>query len=306
MVGNLHGIRRARSCWVVSMPKQRRVHGMLRRLGRTGFDERPGGAFERAVVVHARRPSWATAAGSVSAMRAVAESGEGVVESRSGRPRGDLEEFRDLHEGQPEVVMQHEDRPLFDREPAERPLQLVAVGEGGAAIRRRWPIHGQDADLRRPLPRPLRFVVAGVDEDAMDPGFEPLRLPKIRESAPGQHEGILQRVLGQTRVAQDPMGDGVEGITDLVHQDREGLPVARSGPFDEVSIHLDPSGDREPGWPRTTHYDGRQRPERSAPDTRHRSVTKSAYSAAMSGPKEADSSPSCAESTAISFRSARP
>ena len=33
--------------------------------------------------------------------------------------------------------MQDEDRPLLDRELAERPLQFVAVGEGLAAIRRR-------------------------------------------------------------------------------------------------------------------------------------------------------------------------
>ena len=101
--------------------------------------------------------------------------------------------------------MQDEDRPLIDREPAERPLQLVAVGDGGAAVRGRWPIHGQDPDVGRPLASPLRFVVAGVDEDPMDPGLEALGLPQVRDPAPGEHEGVLQRVLGETRVAQDPV-----------------------------------------------------------------------------------------------------
>ena len=49
--------------------------------------------------------------------KGVAEPARGVVEARSGGPRGDLEHFGDLHEGQPEVVMQDEDRPLLDREP---------------------------------------------------------------------------------------------------------------------------------------------------------------------------------------------
>ena len=57
------------------------------------------------------------------------------MESRSGRPGGDLEEFGDLHEGQPEVVVQDEDRSLFDREPAECPLEFVAIGDGVGAVR---------------------------------------------------------------------------------------------------------------------------------------------------------------------------
>ena len=79
----------------------------------------------------------------------VAEPGDGVMQARSGRPRGDLQQLGDLHERQPEVVVQDEDRPLLDRELAERPLQFVAVGEGVARVRRRGPVHGQHADGRR-------------------------------------------------------------------------------------------------------------------------------------------------------------
>ena len=52
------------------------------------------------------------------------------MQSRSGRAGGDLEHLGDLHERQPEVVVQDEDGPLVDREPAEGPLELVAVGDG--------------------------------------------------------------------------------------------------------------------------------------------------------------------------------
>ncbi len=152
----------------------------------------------------------------------------------------------DLHERQPEVVVQDEDRPLIDREPAERPLQFVAVGDGVAAVRGRWPIHGHDPDVRRPAASPLRFVVAGVDEDAMDPRLEPVRVPKMREPAPGKDEGVLQRVLGEARVAQDPEGDRVENVADLVHQDGERLSVAPTGLLDEVSIHPSTSGGPQP------------------------------------------------------------
>jgi len=158
------------------------------------------------------------------------------MKARSGCPRGDLEEFGNLHEGQPEIVVQHEDRPLLDRKPAEGPLQFVTVGDGVGAVRGRRPIDGQDPDGRRPTASPLRFVVAGVDEDAVNPRLEPLGIPKLRDAAPGENEGVLQCVLGESRVAQDPEGDRVEDVADLVHQDGERLSVAPTGLLDEVSI----------------------------------------------------------------------
>ena len=90
----------------------------------------------------------------------------------------------------------------------------------------------------------------------MDPGLEPIRLPQMRDPAPGEDEGVLQRVFGEGRVAQDPLGDRVERITDLVHQDGECFAVSPTGLLDQVSIHLGLRSPR-PRWPRTTHYDGR-------------------------------------------------
>ncbi len=166
----------------------------------------------------------------------VAESGDGVVESRSGGPGRDAEQLGDLDQGQPEVVVQDENRPLFDREPAICPLQFVAVGDGVGLVRGRRPANRQDPDVGRPVASPLRFVVAGVNEDPMDPRLEAICITEMREPPPGENEGTLQRVLGETAVAQDPVRDGVEDVTDLVHQDGERLAVAAAGPLDEVSI----------------------------------------------------------------------
>ena len=74
----------------------------------------------------------------------------------------------------------------------------------------------------------------------MDPGLEAVGLPQVRESAPGEDEGVLQRVLGETVVAQDPVGDRVERVADLVHQDGERLAITPTGLLDEVSIHPRP------------------------------------------------------------------
>jgi hypothetical protein len=51
------------------------------------------------------------------------------VESRSSRPRRDAEGVGDLDEGQPNVVVQDEDRSLLDREASKRPIECVAIGD---------------------------------------------------------------------------------------------------------------------------------------------------------------------------------
>jgi hypothetical protein len=81
-----------------------------------------------------------------------------------------------------------------------------------------------------------------VDEDPVAPRLKAVRLSQMRDPAPDDHQGVLQRVLGESRIAQDPLSDRVQRITDLVHQDGERLTIAPTGLLDEVSIHLDLRG----------------------------------------------------------------
>ena len=76
----------------------------------------------------------------------------------------------------------------------------------------------------------------------MDPRLEPVGFAQVTKPAPGEHEGVLHGVLRESRVAQDPMGHRVKRVADLVHQDRERLTIAPTGPLDEVSIHHRPPG----------------------------------------------------------------
>jgi hypothetical protein len=136
------------------------------------------------------------------------------------------------------VVVQDEDGSLVERKRAERLLQLVAVGDrvhvGGPV----HPIDREDPDRRRPLPVARRFRVAGVDENPARPGVETLGIPEMRQLPPDGHEGVLQDVLGEARIAQDSSSDPEERVAGLVHQRRERLLVARASPLDEVSVHL--------------------------------------------------------------------
>ncbi len=58
---------------------------------------------------------------------------------------------------------------------------------------------------------------------------------------PDGHEGVLQNVLGEARIAQDASGDPEQRVADLVHQIRECRLVARARPLDEVSVHGSPA-----------------------------------------------------------------
>ena len=71
----------------------------------------------------------------------------------------------------------------------------------------------------------------------MDPGLEAIDLPQMRQLAPGRDEGDLQGVLGEVRVAQDPMGHREQRVAHLMHQAREGVAIALSGLLDQVSLH---------------------------------------------------------------------
>ena len=51
------------------------------------------------------------------------------MESRLGRAEWDAERRGSLRQGQPEVVVQDDDRSMLRAEPGERPVDLVAVGD---------------------------------------------------------------------------------------------------------------------------------------------------------------------------------
>ncbi len=135
-------------------------------------------------------------------------------------------------------MVHDEDRPLVHGEPAEGPFDLIAVAHRAALIRRRSLEIRQDPNVGRPAAVATNLDVAGVDEDAMEPGVEAVGIPQVRELAPGADEGALQCVLGEARVAKDPEGDRVQPVADLMHQAGEGVTVALAGSLHEVSIHL--------------------------------------------------------------------
>ena len=66
-----------------------------------------------------------------------------------------------------------------------------------------------------------------------------------RHRAARSSQGVLQDVLGEARIAQDPPSDPEERGADLVLQACERLLIGRASSLDEVSVH--PTIGCEPG-----------------------------------------------------------
>ena len=94
----------------------------------------------------------------------------------------------------------------------------------------------QDPDVRVPGARAARFRVARVDEKALQPGVEAVRIAEAGQLTPGDHQRLLHGVLGPSDVPEDPLGDRHEPVAMRPGQDGECLPVAALGLLDEIVV----------------------------------------------------------------------
>ena len=95
-----------------------------------------------------RRPP--TAAERASASSAARMARWCVVESGPDGPGGLAEHFGDLRRLVAEVVAKDEDRSLLRHEPAECPIQLVAIADGQELVGRGRTVDGEHAQVRDP------------------------------------------------------------------------------------------------------------------------------------------------------------
>ena len=70
-----------------------------------------------------------------------------------------------------------------------------------------------------------RLVVAGVHDEAPQPGVEAVRVAEPRDLAPGADERLLGGVLGAIRVAEDQAGQGVQAGRAAADERRERVVV---------------------------------------------------------------------------------
>ena len=142
-----------------------------------------------------------------------------------------------LGQGQAEVVVEDEDRALLRRQAPEAALERIALDDGDVVVSLGRDVEREDANVVRHAATPSGLPIAGVDEEAVQPGVEALDVSKRRAAPPGEDERLLDGVLREPEIAQDPVRDREESITSPTCQAGERLFVSGSRSLDEGNLH---------------------------------------------------------------------
>ncbi len=196
-------------------------------------------------------PPWADLA--VRDDRGAQGSGRVVQAGLDGADR-DADDVGDLGQGRPawwcrtKTARCSGDRRTNARSRASRSSTATVVS-GPRSVDRQRP------EAAAPATMPTQLLVAGIDEQPVEPGTEALRIAEPREFAPGEEECLLDGVLGPLRVAQDPVRDRVASVAFQVDELGEGDVVAVPRLFDQPRPHRRCSV--APRWDASPHADGR-------------------------------------------------
>jgi hypothetical protein len=153
----------------------------------------------------------------------------------------DVEDSGRLGIRQPEVVVDHEHGTLLGGQPTKASLQLVPYG--GQLLRVTWcPCVGhRHLDLHdAALPDPPCLPIAGVDQEPIEPGVEPVRVAHGADVQPGGQERVLDRVSRLIVASEDQPCGPVQPRERCRGEGREGLVVTVPSSEDEVSLHRTP------------------------------------------------------------------
>ena len=162
------------------------------------------------------------------------------MKSGAGRAVRDSEGLGDLGWGIAREVVQNEKCSLIGREPSEPALELVPIGDCQQGIRRGRSVDRQHPQDRRSTTLARRLVDAFVDEEALYPRVEPVRIAESSKVTPGDHQRILEGILGPIDVAEDPLRDREEAVAAWTDQVDIRLPVSTLRRDDEIPIHREP------------------------------------------------------------------
>ncbi len=78
-------------------------------------------------------------------------------------------------------------------------------------------------------------------EEPLEPRIEPVRIAERPQVTPGDHQRVLEGILGPVDVAEDPLCDREQPVGARTDQVDIRLPVAALGRLDEIAIHRRPS-----------------------------------------------------------------
>ena len=126
--------------------------------------------------------------------------------------------------------MQDDEGPRLGREAVEATLELVAIDHHGVRVVHRREVDPLEVDLEPVAPEPARLIDAGTNEQAVEPGVEPVDAPEGGQVAPGPDERLLDGVLGLVGITEDQAGGGIEPEDRGSCQRGKGVMIAPPAP----------------------------------------------------------------------------
>ena len=161
---------------------------------------------------------------------------QGAVVPGLGRPDRDLQRGGDRRQVHPEEVVQDDDGAPLRPEPLERAVEQVAIGDERRHVAHRGVVERSQLHLHGPTPPAAGRVHAGVEDEAMEPGLEAIRIAKGRQAPPGADEALLDRVSRELGVPEDEAGRSIQPRDARAGKHGEGVMIASPGPLDESSL----------------------------------------------------------------------
>jgi len=156
------------------------------------------------------------------------------MKSGGDGPRRDPQDPSDLGCRKPDVVGQDEHGAVLDGELEKSSLQLVAVRELGEVVPRLLTLHRKVRQLDGTPASTADLVVAGVDEESVEPGVEGTGVAETPKLPPGLDDGVLDGIFRGIPIAKDPKRDRVEAVVCGGRKGIECLVVAPLCAFDEI------------------------------------------------------------------------
>ena len=112
----------------------------------------------------------------------------------------------------------------------------VPVIDRDRFVRPAWSIDREDTDVRVPGAHAARLGVARIDQEALQPGVEAVRIAEAGQFTPGDHQRLLHGILGPSDIPEDPLRDRHQPVAVRSGQDGERLPVTTLRLLDEIAI----------------------------------------------------------------------
>ena len=134
-------------------------------------------------------------------------------------------------------MAKYEDRAFVRRQPAEPAVELIAIRDAEEFVASRHAVHGKDLKIGGSSTFSCRLGDADMRQEAVHPRVESVRIAEARKVTPGDHQRVLQGILGPIHIPEDPVRDREESVAAELDQVHECNLITTLCRLDEVAVH---------------------------------------------------------------------